>query len=302
MDLRELQYFVAVAEARSFTRGAARVNVVQSTVSAAVSRLEREIGQPLFVRGSRTAELTEGGRILLRHARAVNAQVRVAHEELADLHGDVTGTVTIGTVLTTGDLDLAAALTAFRQRHPNVDVCVRLTPGDDGQHAQAIAEGLVDLALLPMTVDRPDVRCTPVGHVQLGLATTADDPLAHAQNVAYQTVAARDFVDFPDEWGNRQLIDAMFRSAGAQRRIALEVNDVHTAVQFVSAGMGLCFLPTTVIAGSPALAEVQLADPPPRHALGLMIAADRAVTPATKALYRALLNRSQPPATLAGGL
>ncbi|MCV7419928.1 LysR family transcriptional regulator [Mycobacterium yunnanensis] len=290
MDVRELQYFVAVAEARNFTKGASRVDVVQSTVSAAVSRLEREVGQPLFVRGGRTAELTEAGRVLLRHARTVTAQLRVAHEELANLQGDVTGTVTLGTVLSTGDLDLTATLVTFRQRYPNVEVRVRLTPGNDGQHAEAIAEGLVDLALLPHDGERPGVKSTPVGHVQLGLATTVDDPLAAAENVGYDAVSTRAFVDFPTDWGNRRVVDAMFRSAGVQRRISVEVNDVDTAVRFTAAGIGLCFLPTTVIGAAPRLALVDLAQPPPRHVLGVMVAADRPASPATQALHRALVN------------
>jgi DNA-binding transcriptional LysR family regulator len=290
MDLRELHYFIAVAEARNFTRGAHRVAVVQSTVSAAISRLEREVGQPLFVRGARTAELTEAGRVLLRHARTVTAQVRVAHEELANLHGDVTGTVTLGIVLTTGDLDLTAVLASFRRHHPNVQVNVRLTPGDPRQHAQALAEGLVDLALLPHDGDRPGIRSTPVGHVHLGLATSVDDPLARAVGVRYDALAARAFVDFPADWGNRQVVDAMFRSAGVLRRIALEVNDIRTAVEFVAAGLGLCFLPTIVIESAPTLAAVDLAHPPPRHVLGIMTATDRAATPAARALHRALVH------------
>lgn len=122
MDLRQLEYFLAVAEERSFTRGATRAHVVQSAASAAILRLEREIGQPLFVRRGRQLDLTEAGRLLLARARSIQELATQTREELDALRGGLSGTVTIGTILAFGSAALPGALKRFHARYPEVVV------------------------------------------------------------------------------------------------------------------------------------------------------------------------------------
>ncbi|MET1083467.1 MAG: LysR family transcriptional regulator, partial [Burkholderiales bacterium] len=110
MELRQLAYFVAVAEEGGFTRGAQREHVVQSTMSAAVGRLEHELGQSLFRRIGHRIELTEAGVLLLEKARSLLSATEDIKDQLNSLHGEVHGTVTLGTVLSTGSFDLPAAL------------------------------------------------------------------------------------------------------------------------------------------------------------------------------------------------
>src|SRR5690242_6602147 len=129
MELRQLEYFVAVAEEANFTRAAERVHVAQPAISAQIQRLERELGERLLDRTRRTVRLTAAGEAALPHARAALAAVadiQVAIDELTDL---VRGTVTIGTV-TSHSVDIPTLLADFHAEHPQVEITLSTDNSD----------------------------------------------------------------------------------------------------------------------------------------------------------------------------
>src|ERR1700684_3599116 len=117
MELRHLEVFVAVAEELSFTRASTRLHLVQSGVSSAVKALERDLGASLFDRDRHRVMLTDAGQVLLPEARAT----------LAGAQGGGRATVTVGTMLSTGPLDLPGLLGRFHRTHPGVAVRLRLS-------------------------------------------------------------------------------------------------------------------------------------------------------------------------------
>jgi len=98
MELRHLEHFVAVAEARNFTRAAQRLHIVQSAVSASIRTLERDLQAELFNRTTQRVDLTDAGLMLLPQARLILAEVQAARELVADVRGGLRGTLTIGTM------------------------------------------------------------------------------------------------------------------------------------------------------------------------------------------------------------
>src|SRR3954453_1160274 len=122
MELRQLEYLVAVAEEASFTRAAARVHVAQPGVSAQVRRLEPELGQQLFDRSGRTVRLTEVARSVLPHARAALAAVAAARTAVDELAGLVRGHVAVGMVTACASVDLTDLLASFHRLHPGVEI------------------------------------------------------------------------------------------------------------------------------------------------------------------------------------
>ncbi len=290
VELRDLEYFLAVAEERSFTRGAQRSGIVQSAASAAVQRLERELGQRLLGRGTRSVELTDAGRLVLDRARTLLAQARAVRDDLDALAGGLRGTVTLGTVLSTGELDLVAILTSFHHLHPGISVRLRLSAGPENQHLQRLLDGEFDLSLVPQPDQPPPgVTITPVALMRLVLVCRRDDALAQARDVRYHEIAARDFIDFPSEWGNRALIDGLFQADGVTRAVAFEVVDVDTALALIRGSLGIGFLPDHVTDNQPDLLAVDLHQPPPQRRLGLAAPADRPLSAATTALRRAII-------------
>src|SRR3954452_21519928 len=104
MELRHLEYFLAVVEEGSFTRAAARLYMVQSSLSASLLSLERELGTELFIRGRRGVELTDAGRALLDPARAVLADANHARDAVGEVKGLLQGSVRVATVAVPRDL------------------------------------------------------------------------------------------------------------------------------------------------------------------------------------------------------
>ncbi|MHB9863464.1 LysR family transcriptional regulator [Streptomyces sp. YIM S03343] len=290
MDLRRLEIFVAVAEERSFTRGARRSRIVQSGASAAVARLERELDVTLFDRAERRIELTEAGRVLLSKARVLLDDARSVREAMDGLRGGLQGSVTLGTVLSTGSLDLGLALADFHARHPHVNVRVRLSAGPIDGHLAAVVDGTFDAALIPLLPRTPrEVAIKPVARTRLVAVCRADDPLAGVSEVALDELARRVFVDFPPEWGNRSIVDALFADAGLERDVAVEVGDITTALDLVRSGLGIAFAPAGAADHCQDLTVIQLAREPDEVRLGLAVGADRPASAATRALLAALL-------------
>jgi DNA-binding transcriptional LysR family regulator len=249
VELRQLAYFVAVAEEGGFTRGAQREHVVQSTMSAAVGRLEHELGQALFRRIGHRIELTDAGAPLLERARPLLAASDDIVEQLHSLDGMVHGTVTLGTVLSTGTFDLPAALISLRKNHAGIAVRVHFSAPDLDRHLERVLDGTFDLALVPEPKIRvPGVDVNPVGRVDL-LLTAALDASLPDQPVGLADLAAVPFIDFPSGWPNRISTDELFAQSGVERDVAIEVADIATALDLVRGGLGVAFLPRRLVEG-----------------------------------------------------
>jgi DNA-binding transcriptional LysR family regulator len=122
VELRQLEHFVAAAEAGHFTRAAGRCHISQSALSTSIRSLERELGVPLFARTTRKVELTEAGRVLLDEARGTLAAATSARNAVLAMRGLLRGSLTVGGIPTPGQLDQAALLARFRDRYPAVHI------------------------------------------------------------------------------------------------------------------------------------------------------------------------------------
>ncbi|WP_435177639.1 LysR family transcriptional regulator [Actinacidiphila sp. bgisy145] len=244
MELRQLEYFVAVAEERHFTKAARRLLVSQSGLSAAVRALERELGSPLFVRTTRSVELTGAGRALLGEATRTLAGARAAKEAVAAVQGLLRGSLAVGTEQCV-TVDVGALLARFRARHGGVEV--RLRQAGSAVLAQDVADGRLDLAFVSLPGPPPDgVRLLPLTAEPMVLLCDPGHPLAGAARVEWAALAGETFVDWHQDWGARQLTDRAFAACGAARRVALEVYDVHTLIDLVRHGLGVAVVPRPI--------------------------------------------------------
>src|SRR4051812_26850994 len=128
MELRHLEYFVAVAEERSFTRAAARLHVVQSGVSAAVKALERELDAALLERTSKRVALTDAGEALLPRARAALDAAQAARDAVGEVRGGLRGVLRIGTLASLSLIDVPALLGRFHRANPGVTIRLLVSP------------------------------------------------------------------------------------------------------------------------------------------------------------------------------
>lgn len=245
MELRQLEYFVAVAEERHFTRAARRALVSQSGLSASIRALERELGAPLFVRSTRHVELTEVGRAVLVDARRALAGAAAARDAAAAVRGLLRGTVVVGTEQCVTGVDVPRVLAAFRAAHPGVEVRLR----HEGSLALLgqIPASRVDVAFVAITGPVPEgVRLFPVARSPMVLLCHPEHEVAAGGEPTWADLGSQVFVDFPPDWSIRQLGDRAFARAGLEREVELEVNDVHSLIDLVRHGLGIAIVPEAV--------------------------------------------------------
>jgi DNA-binding transcriptional LysR family regulator len=262
MELRQLEYFVAVAAELNFSRTAQRIHVVQSALSASVGRLEKELGVDLFDRSKRQIALTAAGEVFLDHAREVMLAAHRAKSSIEEYRGQLMTTVALGTLMTWGRVNLPAALEEFRQSYPKVTVRLRQNTTGSAGHLAAIADGQMDLALVSIPSPRsPLVTVRELTREPMMFVCDATHPLARRKRLPLVDLAGQDLIQFPLGWGIRQRVDAGFAAVGAQPVSAFEVADYAIAAELIRHRLATTILPVSVADRFPDLRKIDL-DPP----------------------------------------
>ncbi|GAB2814873.1 LysR family transcriptional regulator [Streptomyces daliensis] len=286
MELRHLEYFVAVAEERHFTRAAQRLMVSQSGLSASVRALERELDARLFVRTTRSVELTGPGRALLTEATRALASVRAAKDAVAAVQGLLRGTLSVGTEQCIAGVHVPSLLARFRADHPRVEI--RLRQAGSAALVEAVAAGHLDLAFVALCEQPPQGVCLlPLTSEPMVLLCHPLHPLAGSDEVRWTELNGEALVDFQPDWGVRRLTDLSFAAAGVARQVELEVNDVHSLIELVAEGLGTAVVPGHFARKPEAsgLRAVPLAgDPGPVWEVSVAVPAADALTPAARRL------------------
>ncbi|WP_439662175.1 LysR family transcriptional regulator [Lentzea sp. HUAS TT2] len=242
MELRQLEYFVATAEECHFTRAARRMHVTQSALSASIRALEVELGAPLFLRTTRQVELTEAGRALLPEARRALGSVESARDAVAAVQGLLRGTLSVGSLQCLHVVHLPAVLARFHELHPGVEI--RMRQSGNAELVEDVRAGRLDVAFVtrqPKMAD--DLRTSTLASEPLVLACAPESPFAARESVELAELAGQSFVDFNADWGTRDEADRALAAAGVERRVAVEVNDVHSLLDFVAFGLGVALVP-----------------------------------------------------------
>jgi DNA-binding transcriptional LysR family regulator len=259
MELRHLEYFVAVAADQNFSRAAERIHVVQSALSAAVGKLEKELGVSLFDRSRRQIELTSAGEVFLQHAREVLHAAHRAQSSVDDYRGQLTGTVTLGTLMSWGTLNLAAALEQFRRLNPRVTLRLRQSTTGSAGHLAAIADGKMDLALVSIqSSPSPLVVLRELTREPMVFVCESTHPLADGARVRLADLNGEDLIQFPVGWGIRQGVDAALAAAGVHPVGAYEVADYAIAAELVRHRLATAILPVSAANRFPDLRRIRV--------------------------------------------
>ncbi|GBG37331.1 LysR family transcriptional regulator [Mycobacterium montefiorense] len=275
MEMRQLEYFVTVASELNFSRAAQRIHVVQSALSASVAKLEKELGVELFDRSKRQIVLTAPGEVFLQHAREVIHTAQRAQASMADYRDQLTGTVTLGTLMSWGGLNLATVLEEFRRLHPLVTVQLRQSLTGSAGHLEAIADGKMDLALVSLSASPSRlVAVRELTHEPMVFVCKPGHELAGRRHVKLGDLDGQDFIQFPRGWGIRQRLDAGFAAVGVQPTSAYEVADYAIAAELVRHRLAATVLPVSAAERYPDLRGIPLS-PPVTWTLYLASAASR---------------------------
>jgi DNA-binding transcriptional LysR family regulator len=287
MELRQLEYFVAVAEEANFTRAAERAHVAQPAVSAQIRRLERELGQVLLDRSARAVGLTEAGAVVLPYARAALAAVAGARAAVDALTGLLHGHLRIGTVgsIHSPEVDVAALLAGFHHDHPAVEMT--LSVGSSDQLGHALRTGALDLAFIGLGAGPPAELTVHVLASSSLLAVVAPDhPLAGVAAIDLRAVAEHPLISMARGTGLRTCLDHACADLGIVPHVAYEVADPGMAARLAAHGFGVAVVPESVATAGRAsdLHRLRITTPGLRSALAMAWRATGPSSPAARAL------------------
>ena len=280
MELRQLEYLVAVVDHGGFTRAAQRLHVAQPGVSAQIRRLEAELGQALLDRTSRGVRPTAAGEAVLPYARAAIAAVAGVRPAVDEVSGLLRGRVAVGTVTSYGELPVPQLLAEFHRRHPQVEITLGETTSD--QLLAGVRDGRLDLAIAATADAVPDgVASLTLIDTELAAAVARTDPLAGRETLTIAALLARELVCLPHGTGVRAALEA---ASGGAARVAYEAGDPRVVADLAEQGLGVAVLPLGLAQARPGLHALHLTRPTPRARLLLAWRADGPVSPAARAL------------------
>ena len=260
MDLRQMEYLVALADEQHFTRAAAVCRVSQSGLSAAIRSLEVELGTTLFARTTRRVEPTDAGLALLPYARTMLAQATAGRDAVVRATNELSGQLRVGAEQCLGIVDVPSLLERFRRRYPLVDI--HFTQAGSHDLAERVRDGDLDVAFVAAADHLSRVTRTELGRWPIVLLCPPEHPLAASGRVAWADLRELDFIDFHESWAVRSLNDAACAAQSVSRRVRCTVNDVHTLLDLVQRGLGVALVPQHVAAKPQAAGLVALQLPP----------------------------------------
>jgi DNA-binding transcriptional LysR family regulator len=299
VQLRQLEYVIAVAEEQSFTRAAARLHMAQPSLSRQIRLIERELGVPLFDRGpgQSVVSLTSDGEALLPFVRRVMADVESTSAEARALSGMVHGRLSIGATPSLITRVLAPALVEFHASHPGIELLV--VEAGSRQLVPQLASGEVDLALVVLPVTDPLVATTPLFEDPLVLAVAPGHPLAGRRRVGVGDLHRLSLVMFREGYDLRSVTLAACQAAGAEPHLVSQGGEMDGVLAFVAAGLGAAVVPAIALPSDPGVTAIPFTEPGIRRTVALAQRNDRPLARPARALADQLTASStgaRPPA------
>src|SRR6188768_982264 len=251
LDSARLAAFSAVATSGGFSKAAKQLGKTQSSVSQAVLLLERELGQKLFARDGHRPRLTDAGRALLAHATRIFEQMALAESELSGLDALDSGELVLGTSDTLACYFLPPVLSAFRERHPKVELRIDNRPSP--VIAERVSEGQVDLGIVSLPLPAAlSVSGRPVAErldcvelsAQEDVAVCAPThPLAKRRHVTVSDLAQHPLLLLDRTTSSRAWVDLAFSAENSSPKLAMEMSSVEVLKRLAELGFGVAIVP-----------------------------------------------------------
>jgi DNA-binding transcriptional LysR family regulator len=247
MELRQLEYLVAVAEEANFTRAAERVHISQSGVSAQIRQLEADLGATLIDRSGRHATLTTAGSAALAHARAALLSVDAMRQSVDEINGLVRGRLTVGMVTACTVAPLFDVLATFHDAHPGIEIT--LIEDSSDRLVERTRSGDVHLALIGAAdAPPPEFESLPLVSERLVAAVPFDHALATRRRISLVDISAHPIVSMPKGTGVRAVFDQACTRQGIHPDIALQASAPGAVADLAARGLGVAILTESMAA------------------------------------------------------
>lgn len=247
MELRQLRYFVAVAECRNFTEASRQLHIAQPPLSRQIQLLEEELGVKLLLRNSRPVRLTEAGRIFYEQALQVLARIEHMKSAVAQSNANQRRKLVIGFVPSVLYGGLPALIRRLRQRIPDIDLrMMELTTSL--QQVSALQAGRIDIGVGRIRSADESVERIVLGEEKLVLAVAPSHPLSESKHpVSLAALSDQSLITYPQEPrpSFADYVISLLRDGSVRPREVVEVRELQTALGLVAAEGGVCLIPAS---------------------------------------------------------
>lgn len=222
MELRQLQHFVAIAEAGTISAAARNLNLAQPAVSASIKKLEAELNVPLLHRRERGVSLTEAGHKFVQHARQILLQAKDAKLAMQALEGLTQGEVQIGVPSMLGSYFFPPLLMAFKHQYPGLQINVM----DSGTRniRQQLLDGVLELGVVADKDLLPELASGRLVREEMVVCMAPDHPLTEKTEIEYRDFLKHELVLFRKSFFHHTLIETVSRREQLSPRIAFTSN------------------------------------------------------------------------------
>lgn len=296
MDIASLQAFIAVAEHQSFSRAAEHLYLTQPAVSKRIAQLEVDLDVALFDRIGRRISLTQAGQALLPRARRLLNDAREIRRALADLSGDVSGRLVMGTSHHIGLHRLPEPLKRFTRAYPDVELDIRFMDSEAACHAVEVGDLELAIVTLP-PAPLPHLQTRDIWDDPLLVMVGRDHPLSAHRRINLKSLLTHRAVLPSSNTYTRGILERSVREAGLTLNISMETNYLETLRMLAEAGLGWSLLPATQL--TPQLVKLHVPGLKLSRRLGAVIHEKRSLSNAAQAMIETCLHRTSPPV---GGL
>ncbi|MDO6461654.1 LysR family transcriptional regulator [Granulosicoccaceae sp. 1_MG-2023] len=257
-DLTDLKLFVAVAEAGSLSRGAARVHLAVSSASHRISRLEADIGAPLLHRLPRGVALTRAGELMLGGARDVLARLEQLHADLLPHASGIVGQVSLWANTNAINIFLPQDLPGFLSRHPQLRVSLREAASPD--IVRAVSGGEAEIGVFAGEMDTGTLCVLPYRQDRLVLIAPPGADEAGQGPLAFRHVVKRPFVTLASGTGIHTFLMSKAAECGATLDVRIQVQSFQAVLNMVAAGVGYGLVPASSVGAAMPVAVIGLKD------------------------------------------
>ncbi|HEX6183796.1 MAG TPA: LysR family transcriptional regulator [Pyrinomonadaceae bacterium] len=246
MELSQLRTFREVAEALSFTRAAQKLNMTQSAVSHQIKALERELGEPLFIRAKGGVKLSDAGQLALSYAERIIEETDALRERMRGDDHEPRGRVRAAAATQAFVHLFARLFESFMRDHERVELSFRTTVSTE-QTVADILNGAADVGFASLPVYSPALQVTELFEDELGLVVSPRHKLAGAGEVSVPDMRRARFIIFEQGASIRRATDAFFKRVDLSPDLALESNDTYFIKLMVEHGVGVSLMPSWAV-------------------------------------------------------
>ncbi|MFK8111709.1 MAG: LysR family transcriptional regulator [Rubripirellula sp.] len=256
MNLRTLELFCTIAEQRSFSKAAAVHDLTQSAVSQAMQHLEESLGVQLIDRSKRPLVLTAAGKTYLRGLRGVLGTYHRLEQEVRSTSKQLSGRITIGTIVSVGLSYMPEATQAFSRLHPEVDVVTQY--GANDRVFEMTTGGEVDFGLVSFPRNTKQLQSVLWQQEPVRLVCSSEHPLASQHEVSLSQLSGIDMIGFDRQLKLRQEIDQCLAKAGIKVNIRMEFDNADSMIRAIQANRGIGIVPEAAVRRETAIGSLRV--------------------------------------------